>query len=258
MTASTSALTKILQCLSLGLLLLAAAPASAENSDWRGLVEGWLADFDAEQEQASLSLEGLVIEEESDRAASLLFEALQLSLLDDVVVRSGPGHLVLTSYDADLIAFGLTELATPLDVTLGKATEAVSLNLVLQRFTGLYDRKSRETLHLELVLGEAMPDPAGGMAVAGALSMDQGHPFGATGQLDLTLGQIAWVEVVLAANLELADAEEVARDLTASLQDLGQSRPGGQGQSDYLYELQLGSDGKTLVNGRPLQELLAR
>ncbi len=158
-------------------VLLVAAPAAAERPDWRGLVEGWVSDFNSERATVTLSLDGLELAEESDEAALLVFDAIKLSYGRTGLARSGPGSLALALDEAGLIAFGPAELESPITALKAPGEIPVTLAFSLERLTGLYDPERRLLRELDVELaeiegsrGEEVPLLAKRLAVQGTLT----------------------------------------------------------------------------------------
>ncbi len=134
------------------LLILLAWPVSAERPDWLGAIENWVASFNRDRGDITLSLEGLALEEDSDAAALVVFEALRLTFGKAGIATSGPGRLRLAEQEEGLLAFGPAALSAPVTVLKSPAAAAVTWDFDLKRLQGLLDPERRLVRQLDLLL----------------------------------------------------------------------------------------------------------
>lgn len=99
--------------------------------------------------------------------------------------------------------------------------------------------------------------PAGSLEGGGAMTLDRRHPLGMVGTASFLLGGIKEAEEALKQSDD-PDAAQVAFILSTFLKGLGQAEVSDQGEIVYRYELELGADGSSLLNGLPLGSLLGR
>ncbi|GAB5468940.1 MAG: hypothetical protein Kilf2KO_19700 [Rhodospirillales bacterium] len=99
--------------------------------------------------------------------------------------------------------------------------------------------------------------PAGSLSGGADLTLAPRLPHGVFGEATFTLGGIEAVGEAL-RQIDDPDAAGVAFLITTVIKGLGQPEVGPDGEIVYRYDLKMGRDGTTLLNGLPLDALLDR
>lgn len=137
-------------------LLVFSAPAIADRPDWLGIVEGWITDFNEEREKVSLSFKGLALAEESDSAALIVFDAVQVNYGEAGIATTGSGQLALALQEDGLYAFGPAELTAPITFLKAPGETPATLDFALQRLEGLFDSERHLLREVDLMLTDVV------------------------------------------------------------------------------------------------------